>query len=96
MVQDGALLDMYARADITMLARDNSYQRLQVEDMTVHTALSLAAHASSRSHGWQPPTHTAIQEVLPVLQFSKEPLHPEIWTYTKLLEKRLLQYSRTS
>lgn len=54
---------MYARSDITMLALGNSFQRLQVEDMTVHIALSLTAHASSSSRGWQPPTHSALQQV---------------------------------
>ncbi|KAK9867655.1 hypothetical protein WJX84_008764 [Apatococcus fuscideae] len=60
--EDGALLDMYARSDITMLARGNSYQRLQVEDMTVGTALSLAAHSPSNNRAWHAPTHAALHQ----------------------------------
>ncbi|PSC74424.1 sucrose nonfermenting 4 [Micractinium conductrix] len=37
----GALLDIYARADITTLAKGNAYARLQFEDVTVGQALSL-------------------------------------------------------
>ena len=65
MLQDGALLDMYARSDITMLARGNSYQRLQMEDMTVGTALSLAAHSPSNNRAWHAPTHAALHQVCP-------------------------------
>lgn len=43
----GALLDMYARSDISMLAKGNSYNRLQWEELTVGQALSLANAA-----GW--------------------------------------------
>ncbi|KAI3424253.1 hypothetical protein D9Q98_009607 [Chlorella vulgaris] len=38
----GVLLDVYARADITMLAKGNAYARLQFEDVTVGQALALA------------------------------------------------------
>jgi len=34
----GALLDMYARSDITQLARGNAYNRLQWEEVTVGQA----------------------------------------------------------
>lgn len=39
---NGALLDFYARGDISMLARGNSYSRLQWEELTVGQALALA------------------------------------------------------
>ena len=39
----GALVDVYARSDITMLAKSNAYNRLQFEDVTVGQALALAA-----------------------------------------------------
>jgi hypothetical protein len=39
----GALLDIYARADITALAASNTYNRLQWEDLTVGQALSMRA-----------------------------------------------------
>ena len=41
-MQEGRLLDMYARSDITALAKGNSYSRLQWEEVTVGQALSLA------------------------------------------------------
>ncbi|KAL6784463.1 SNRKBG1 [Auxenochlorella protothecoides x Auxenochlorella symbiontica] len=37
------LLDVYARADICMLAKGNAYSRLQQEDVTVGQALTLAS-----------------------------------------------------
>lgn len=39
--ESGALLDVYARADITALCRSNAYNRLQWEDVTVGQALAL-------------------------------------------------------
>ena len=44
--QAGALLDMYARSDITQLARGNAYNRLQWEEVTVGQALALAQLAA--------------------------------------------------
>ena len=41
-LQSGRLLDMYARSDITALAKGNSYSRLQWEEVTVGQALALA------------------------------------------------------
>ncbi|KAL4424148.1 hypothetical protein ABPG75_001449 [Micractinium tetrahymenae] len=41
----GVLLDVYARADITLLAKGNAYARLQFEDVTVGQALALAGPA---------------------------------------------------
>lgn len=41
--EHGALLDIYARADITALAKANAYSRLQFEEVTVGQALSLIA-----------------------------------------------------
>lgn len=42
----GVLLDMYARSDITQLARGNAYNRLQWEEVTVGQALALAQLAA--------------------------------------------------
>lgn len=39
--EDGGLVDLYARADITSLARSMAYRRLLREDVTVQQALSL-------------------------------------------------------
>jgi CBS domain-containing protein len=39
----GALIDIYARSDVTMLAKSNAYNRLQFEDVTVGQALALTA-----------------------------------------------------
>ena len=40
---EGMLVDIYARSDITTLAKANAYSRLQFEDVTVGQALSLAS-----------------------------------------------------
>jgi CBS-domain-containing membrane protein len=48
---EGVLLDVYARSDITLLAKNRSYSRLQLEDMTVAQALSLAGLPHSPSQG---------------------------------------------
>ena len=40
---EGGLVDLYARADITALARSMAYTRLLREDVTVQQALSLTA-----------------------------------------------------
>jgi len=50
---DGALIDVYARADITALARGGAYSRLQWEDVTVGQALALAALPTA---AWAPAT----------------------------------------
>lgn len=50
---NGVLLDIYARSDITNLAKGNAYNRLQYEEMTVQQALSLA-----RQHLHSPPRAT--------------------------------------
>lgn len=39
----GVLVDIYAKADITALAKSNAYSRLQFEDVTVGQALALIA-----------------------------------------------------
>jgi 5'-AMP-activated protein kinase regulatory gamma subunit len=41
--ENRCLLDIYARADITKLAKGNAYNRLQWEAVTVGQALALAA-----------------------------------------------------
>ncbi len=54
--QSGVLIDMYARSDITQLAKGNAYNRLQWEEVTVGQALALAQIASpSWSHAHQGP-----------------------------------------
>jgi len=40
--EQGMLMDIYSRSDITMLAKGNAYSRLQWEDVTVGQALALA------------------------------------------------------
>ncbi|KAK9791564.1 hypothetical protein WJX73_004531 [Symbiochloris irregularis] len=47
----GVLVDMYARSDITQLARSSAYSRLQYEDVTVGQALALAA---AQPQQWPP------------------------------------------
>lgn len=47
--EQGVLLDIYARADITQLCKGNAYSRLQWEDVTVSlksAALHITLHAS--------------------------------------------------
>lgn len=46
---DGLLVDVYARADITTLAKSNAYSRLQFEDVTIGQALTLAAQPDPQS-----------------------------------------------
>lgn len=41
---------MYARSDITALAKGNSYSRLQWEEVTVGQALALAQQPTQQSH----------------------------------------------
>lgn len=51
------LLDVYARGDITALARGNAYNRLQWEDVTVGQALAMASssmHPSASGSSWNP------------------------------------------
>ncbi|KAK9804840.1 hypothetical protein WJX72_008237 [[Myrmecia] bisecta] len=56
--ETGVLLDMYARSDITMLAKGNSYNRLQWEEVTVGQALALANAAPS---SWPAPAGSSAQ-----------------------------------
>ena len=53
-VQNGVLIDQYARADITQLAKGNAYNRLQWEEMTVGQALALAQIGSPSWPASQP------------------------------------------
>ena len=50
MDSSGVLLDVYARGDITLLAKGNAYYRLQWEDLTVGQALSLAGMSQSQAN----------------------------------------------
>eukprot|EP00889_Picochlorum_renovo_P005327 jgi/Picre1/32357/NNA_007703.t1 len=45
----GVLVDIYAKSDITMLAKSNAYSRLQFEDVTVGQVLALASQPSPPS-----------------------------------------------
>ena len=47
--ENGVLLDVYARGDITLLVRSHAYSRLQFEDMTVGQALSLVSGGSQQA-----------------------------------------------
>mmetsp|Transcript_25163 Transcript_25163/g.44873 ORF Transcript_25163/g.44873 Transcript_25163/m.44873 type:complete len:551 (-) Transcript_25163:58-1710(-) len=47
--EQGVLMDIYSRSDITMLAKGNAYSRLQWEDVTVGQALALANHVGGQS-----------------------------------------------
>lgn len=55
---NGTLVDVYARADITTLAKSNAYSRMQFEDVTVGQALALivqpspSSMSSGGSHTW--------------------------------------------
>lgn len=53
-VQNGVLIDMYARSDITQLAKGNAYNRLQWEEVTVGQALALAQIAAPAWPSQQP------------------------------------------
>ena len=44
------LLDVYARGDITLLAKGGAYNRLQWEDLTVGQALALAGMSQSQAN----------------------------------------------
>ena len=55
-MQNGVLIDQYARADITQLAKGNAYNRLQWEEMTVGQALALAQIGSPPWPAAQPGT----------------------------------------
>eukprot|EP00850_Spirogloea_muscicola_P005578 SM000025S08473 [mRNA] locus=s25:920558:923812:- [translate_table: standard] len=49
--ENGALTDVYARSDITALARDRTYARLQLEDITVAQALHIRQDAIGGATG---------------------------------------------
>ena len=44
---DNILIDIYTRTDITHLAKNHAYTRLQQEELTVHQALSLGRETPS-------------------------------------------------
>jgi hypothetical protein len=51
--EHGALIDIFARADITLLARHNTYNQLQHEDLPMASVLALTrpeAHLLAQSH----------------------------------------------
>lgn len=58
---------MYARSDITQLARGNAYNRLQWEEVTVGQALALAQIASPP---WPNAQHGPVTPVLRLLLMS--------------------------
>ncbi|KAL3162612.1 hypothetical protein ABBQ38_008659 [Trebouxia sp. C0009 RCD-2024] len=74
--EKGALLDLYARSDITTLCRGNNYNRLQWEDVTVGQALALTARPASPepSHHRTPSSPgVALQGVQSVPSISDSP-----------------------
>uniref|UniRef100_A0A7S3QNI8 CBS domain-containing protein n=1 Tax=Dunaliella tertiolecta TaxID=3047 RepID=A0A7S3QNI8_DUNTE len=60
------LLDVYARSDITSLAKANAYSQLQWEDVTVGQALALAAPEPVTSP-YQPPPSPSSPSTHPVM-----------------------------
>lgn len=49
--ENESLLDIYSRSDITALARDNTYARVQLEHLTVERALQLVHDGSALTGG---------------------------------------------
>jgi hypothetical protein len=69
--EQGALLDIYARADITKLCKGNAYSRLQWEDVTVRHCTELqdiggggaelcCVHVAPHDDCWRLVGHTAM------------------------------------
>ncbi|XP_041020082.1 sucrose nonfermenting 4-like protein isoform X1 [Juglans microcarpa x Juglans regia] len=48
---NGSLLDIYSRSDITSLAKDKAYAQIRLDEMTIHQALRLGQNANS-SYGF--------------------------------------------
>lgn len=44
---NGSLVDVYSRSDITALAKDSAYARINIDELTVHQALQLGQETSS-------------------------------------------------
>lgn len=44
---NGSLLDIYARSDITALAKDRAYAQIRLDEMSIHQALQLGQDTSS-------------------------------------------------
>ena len=55
---------MYARSDITALAKGNSYSRLQWEEVTVGQALALAQQPAQSSHTSSSPVSSIVQQAV--------------------------------
>lgn len=49
--ENGSLIDIYARSDITALAKDNTYAHVQLEHLTVERALQLVHDGSALTGG---------------------------------------------
>ncbi|TYH46845.1 hypothetical protein E1A91_D11G351400v1 [Gossypium mustelinum] len=45
--ENDALIDIYARSDITTLAKDKAYAQIRLDDMSIHQALQLEQYANS-------------------------------------------------
>ncbi|MBA0577126.1 hypothetical protein Golob_027623 [Gossypium lobatum] len=45
--ENDALIDIYARSDITTLAKDKAYAQIRLDDMSIHQALQLEQDANS-------------------------------------------------
>ncbi|XP_062143654.1 sucrose nonfermenting 4-like protein [Alnus glutinosa] len=48
---NGSLLDIYSRSDITALAKDKAYAHIRLDEMSIHQALQLGQDANS-THGF--------------------------------------------
>ncbi len=91
-VQNGVLIDQYARADITQLAKGNAYNRLQWEEMTVGQALALAQIGSpswpASQPGMPPQVSTFLNMIDPAecvtLSCQKSEAHPILYGLTYL------------
>ena len=73
-LQNGVLIDQYARADITQLAKGNAYNRLQWEEMTVGQALALAQISSPSWPASQQGASSPVSDALALLHVSIAPL----------------------
>ena len=69
-MQNGVLIDQYARADITQLAKGNAYNRLQWEEMTVGQALALAQISSPSWPASQQGASSPVSNALALLHAS--------------------------
>ena len=75
----GVLVDIYAKSDITMLAKSNAYSRLQFEDVTVGQVLALASQPSPIILGCMIDFSVAINDVELLVQELEEIILDRCW-----------------